>query len=153
MLQAGATHAAVAEAMGVNVRTVAKWSARFRVFGWESLRQRRRGRRLGEQEALSEDQQAEVIVVLTGKNPDQLQLPGVLWDRAAVRALIIKLFGIELTRQTVGVYLRKWGFSGKKPERRWAKAGPRAHQGVARGRVPEDQGTRPQRGSVAAVRR
>ncbi len=124
MLQAGATYAAVAEAMGVNVRTVAKWSARFRVFGWEGLRQRRRGRRPGEQEALSEDQQADVIVVLTGKNPDQLQLPGVLWDRAAVRALITKLFGIELTRQTVGVYLRKWGFSGKKPERRWAEQDP-----------------------------
>ena len=74
--------------------------------------------------ALSAAQQAELIVVLKGKNPDQLQLPGVLWDRAAVRALIKKLFGLALTRQTVGVYLRKWGFSGKKPERRWAEQDP-----------------------------
>ena len=124
MLQRGATHAAVAETMGVNVRTIAKWSARFQISGWQGLGERRRGRRAGEQMALSEAQQAELIVVLKGKNPDQLQLPGVLWDRAAVRALIKKLFGIELTRQTVGVYLRKWGFSGKKPERRWAEQDP-----------------------------
>jgi hypothetical protein len=51
-------------------------------------------------------------------------LPGVLWDRAAVRALIEKLFGIKLSRQTVGVYLRKLGFSAKKPERRWAEQDP-----------------------------
>jgi transposase len=38
--------------------------------------------------------------------------------------LIEKLFGIKLTRQTVGVYLRKWGFSAKKPERRWAEQDP-----------------------------
>lgn len=124
MLQRGHTHTAVAEAMGVNVRTVAKWSARFRVSGWEGLGERRRGRRPGEQEALSVAQQAQLIVVLGGKNPDQLQLPGVLWDRGAVRALISKLFGVELSRQTVGVYLRKWGFTGKKPERRWAEQDP-----------------------------
>jgi len=124
MLQRGCTHAVVAEVMGVNVRTIAKWAARFQVSGWEGLAQRRRGRRPGEQMALSEAQQAQLIVVLTGKNPDQLQLPGVLWDRPAVRALIRKLFGIELSRQTVGVYLRKWGFSGKKPERRWAEQDP-----------------------------
>ncbi|MDQ6804146.1 MAG: IS630 family transposase [Actinomycetota bacterium] len=124
MLDRGFTHAAVAEAMEVNVRTVAKWSARFQISGWEGLRERRRGRRPSEQMALSESQQAELIVTLKGKNPDQLQLPGVLWDRAAVRALIRKLFGIELSRQTVGAYLRKWGFTGKKPERRWAEQDP-----------------------------
>jgi transposase len=124
MLQGGATHAAVAEAMGVNVRTIAKWWARFQISGWKGLRERRRGRRPGEQMALSEAQQAELIVVLKGKNPDQLQLPGVLWDRGAVRALIGKLFGVELSRQTVGVYLRRWGFTGKKPERRWAEQDP-----------------------------
>jgi len=124
MLQRGYTHAAVAEALGVNVRTVAKWWARFQISGWKGLAERRRGRRPGEQMALTESQQAAVIVVLAGRNPDQLQLPGVLWDRAAVRALIVKLFGIALTRQTVGAYLRKWGFSGKKPERRWAEQDP-----------------------------
>lgn len=124
MLQRGYTHTAVADAIGVNLRTVAKWSARFQISGWGGLRERRRGRRPGEQMALSEDQQAQVIVVLKGKNPDQLQLPGVLWDRGAVRALVGKLFGIELTRQTIGVYLRRWGFSGKKPERRWAEQDP-----------------------------
>jgi transposase len=42
-----------------------------------------------------------------------------LW--AAVRALIERRFGIALTRQTVGTYLRKWKLTAKKPQKRWAE--------------------------------
>jgi transposase len=124
MVQDGHTHAFVAAVMKVNVRTVAKWTARFRVSGWGGLGERRRGRRAGEQMALSEVQQAQIVELMIGKNPDQLQLPGVLWSRQAVKALIEKRFGIALARQTVGSYLRRWGFSGKKPQRRWLEQDP-----------------------------
>jgi len=70
--------------------------------------------------ALSEAQQERVVRAMVGRNPDQLELgEGKLWSRAAVRALIFKLSGIELTRQTVGRYLRAWGWSAKKPTKRW----------------------------------
>jgi len=108
----------------VDVRTVAKWTARFRVGGWEGLGERRRGRRAGEQLALSEAQQAQIVQIMIGKNPDQLQIPGVLWSRQAVQALIERRFKVTLCRQTVGVYLRRWGFSGKKPQRRWLEQDP-----------------------------
>jgi len=49
---------------------------------------------------------------------------GWLWSRAAVRALMLKLFGISLCRQTVGRYLRSWGFSCKKPAKRWTQQDP-----------------------------
>ena len=63
--------------------------------------------------------------MMLGANPDQLQLgEGVLWSRAAVRALIAQLFAIDLTRQTVGRYLRAWGWSVKEPARRWAEQDP-----------------------------
>lgn len=124
MLGQGKTHAFVAEAMGVNVRTVAKWSARFRVSGPEGLGERRRGRRSGEQMALSEERQAQVLALMAGANPDQLQLEGVLWTRQAVRMLIARRFGVSLSRQTVGVYLRRWGLTVKKPQRRWIEQDP-----------------------------
>ena len=124
MLQAGKTHAYVAEALDVGLRTVAGWSARFRVAGPEGLRERRRGRRAGEQMALSVAQQADVVRLMKGSNPDQLALEGVLWSRAAVKALIERRFGIVLSRQTVGVYLRRWGFSAKQPQKRWAEQDP-----------------------------
>jgi len=125
LLEAGYTHQQVAAALGVGLRTVAGWSARFRVVGWDGLRERRRGRRAGEQMALSAAQQAELARVMVGHNPDQLELgEGVLWSRAAVRALIVRRFGIALSRQTVGRYLRAWGFSAKKPAKRWAQQDP-----------------------------
>lgn len=125
MVLRGDTHEAVARAFDVSVRTVAKWVARHRVGGFAGLRERRRGRRPGEQMALSEAQQAEVVVLMTGRNPDQLQLDeGVLWSRAAVKALIERRLGIALSRQTVGVYLRGWGLTAKKPQKRWAEQDP-----------------------------
>jgi transposase len=124
MLLDGATHTQVAQAMGVALRTVAGWSARFQVGGIEGLRERRRGRRPGEQMALSEARQAEIVRLMKGRNPDQLQLEGVLWSRQAVKGLIEQRFGITLTRQAVGGYLRRWGVSAKKPQKRWIEQDP-----------------------------
>jgi transposase len=125
LLDAGWTHSQVADALGVGLRTVATWSARVRVSGIGSLGEGRRGRRPGEQMALSEAQQEQVVVTMLGANPDQLELgEGVLWSRAAVRALIAKLFGVALTRQTVGRYLRAWGWTCKRPAKRWTQQDP-----------------------------
>lgn len=124
MLLDGATHTHVAAVMGVSLSTVALWSARFRVGGMEGLRERRRGRRPGEQMALSVDQQAEIVRSMVGRNPDQLHIEGVLWSRAAVKALIERKFGIVLTRQAVGNYLRRWRVSAKKPQKRWLEQDP-----------------------------
>ena len=125
LLMAGRTHAEVAEALAVGLRTVAGWSARLRVSGPEAMGERRRGRRPGEQAALSELQQAQVVQTMAGANPDQLELgEGVLWSRAAVKALIVRQCGVALSRQTVGRYLRAWGLTAKKPAKRWAEQDP-----------------------------
>jgi transposase len=125
LLQAGRTHTEVAETLAVGLRTVAGWSARFRVSGWEGLSERRRGRRPGEQKTLTVAQQAEIVRLMRGRNPDQLELgEGKLWSRAAVRALIEKRLGVSLSRQTVGRYLRDWRFSSKKPVKQWAEQDP-----------------------------
>lgn len=125
MLGQGYTHRQVADALGVRPRAVARWSARFRVGGLEGLGERRRGRRPVEQMAISSAQQERIVAVMLGANPDQLELgEGVLWSRAAVRALILKLTGVSLTRQTVGRYLRCWGWTAKRPQKRWAEQDP-----------------------------
>jgi len=125
LLMAGRTHREVAELLAVGLRTVAGWSARLRVSGPEGMGERRRGRRPGEQAALSEAQQAQIVQTMAGSNPDQLELgEGVLWSRAAVKALIVRTCGLELSRQTVGRYLRAWGPTAKKPAKRWAEQDP-----------------------------
>jgi transposase len=40
-----------------------------------------------------------------------------LWTRRAVGDLIRKEFGIDLAERTVGQYLRRWGYTSKKPSR------------------------------------
>jgi transposase len=91
----------------------------------EGMAERRRGRRPREQMALSDLQQEQVVRAMVGRNPDQLELgEGKLWSRGAVRALIFKLCGVQLSRQTAGRYLRTWGWSKKKPSRRWLQQDP-----------------------------
>src|SRR5512132_4539865 len=57
----GMTQAEAARVFGVHHNAVNQWVKRYRQGGWAGLAERRRGRRPGEQAALSEPQQQEVI--------------------------------------------------------------------------------------------
>jgi transposase len=85
-----------------------------------------RGRRAGEQAALSERQQQEVVALVRDSTPDELGLPGFLWTREAVAELIAQRYGVWLARTTVGGYLRAWRFSPQKPKRRALEQNPAA---------------------------
>jgi transposase len=110
----GMTQAQAARLFGVHPNAVNRWMKRYRQGGWDALSQRRRGRRAGEQAALSASQQQEVIALVRDSTPDQLGLPGLLWTRAAVAELIAQRYGIGLAPTTVGAYLRAWRFEPAK---------------------------------------
>src|SRR5215213_11066054 len=114
----GMTQAEAARVFGVHHNAVNRWVKRYRQGGWAGLSEQRRGRRPGEQAALSEPQQQEVIALVRETTPDQLGLAGFLWTREAVGELIARRYGLHLARTTVGAYLRGWGFSPQKPQRR-----------------------------------
>jgi transposase len=114
----GMTQAEAARVFGVHPNAVNRWIKRYRQGGWDALSERRRGRRAGEQAALSPSQQQQVIALVRDATPDELGLPGFLWTREAVAELIARRYGIGLARTTVGVYLRSWRFSPQKPQRR-----------------------------------
>jgi len=124
MLEAGYTQVEVAEALGVGERQVRRWRVRFRRGGWKALEKRRRGRRRGEQEALSAVQQQRIVDAIRSKNPDQLRIPALLWTRSSVQDLIEAWCGVRLEVGTVGRYLRRWGFTLKRPTRRALEADP-----------------------------
>jgi transposase len=56
--------------------------------------------------------------------PDELGLSGFLWTRDAVAELIAQRYGVWLARTTVGGYLRGWGFSPQRPQRRALEQDP-----------------------------
>src|SRR6266511_102696 len=80
----GMPQAEAARVFGVHPNAVNRWVKRYREGGWAGLAERRRGRRAGEQAALSAGQQREVIALVRDSTPDQLGLPGFLWTRGAV---------------------------------------------------------------------
>lgn len=103
--------------LSVSRETVSRWVSAHRAGGDRALDARRRGRRAGHTK-LTEVQQQKIARLVAGKNPDQLALPGFLWTRALVRDLIARELGVAIGEDTVGRYLRAWGFSPQKPMRR-----------------------------------
>jgi transposase len=122
----GITQAQAARVFGVHPNAVNRWIKRYRQGGWDALSQRRRGRRAGEQAALSASQQQQVIALVRDSTPDALGLAGFLWTRKAVAELTATRYGIRLARTTVGAYLRAWRFSPQKPQRRALEQNPAA---------------------------
>src|SRR5689334_23884378 len=118
MVRAGKTRIEAAAAVGVNRRFVGQWVKAAAQFGEAALASRRRGRRPGEQKALSTVQEDRLRVLIARGCPDQFGLSFALWTRQAVRALIARETGVWLTLSVVGRYLRAWGFTAQRPARR-----------------------------------
>src|ERR1019366_1853943 len=113
----GRAQVEVAGLLSVAANAVGNWVRAHRRGGDRALDARRRGRRGGHTK-LTDAQQQKIAKLIVGNNPDQLKLPGFLWTRALVRDLIAQQFRIEIGEDTVGRYLRAWGFSPQKPMRR-----------------------------------
>jgi transposase len=122
----GMSQVEAARVFGVHPNAVNRWIKRYREGGWDGLSARRRGRRPGEQPALSASQQEEVVALVRETTPDELGLAGFLWTRDAVAELIAQRYGLSLARTTVGGYLGGWGFSPQKPQRRALEQNPAA---------------------------
>ena len=118
MVEAGRTRVEAAAAVGVNRRFVGGWVEAARRFGDAALAGGRRGRRPGEQKALSPAQEGKIRRLITDRCPDQLRLPFALWTRGAVGALIEREAGVRLSASALGRSLRAWGFTAQRPARR-----------------------------------
>jgi len=121
-IEDGKTQAEAAKLVGVQRTTVTYWWKLYKKGGKEALRIKRRGRPKGGK--LKGWQAATIVNLIKDRSPDQLKLPWALWTREAVRDLIKSRFGIELAVTTVGRYLKRWGFSPKKPIRRAYERNP-----------------------------
>jgi len=118
LVKSGKTRKEVAEAVGVNRRYVGEWVQAEFEQGPAALEGKRRGRRAGEQKALSPEAEARIKRLIADKCPDQLKLPFALWTREAVADLIAFKTGLRLSLSAIGGYLRSWGFTAQRPVRR-----------------------------------
>jgi transposase len=118
MVRAGKTRIEAAATVGVNRRFVGQWVKAAAQSGEAALAGGRRGRRPGEQKALSAGQEEGLRYLIARGCPDQYGLSFALWTRQAVRALIARESGVWLSLSVVGDYLRGWGFTAQRPVRR-----------------------------------
>src|SRR4029453_18045756 len=96
----GMSQAEAARVFRVHPNAVNRWVKRYREQGWAGLGERRRGRRAGEQLALTPTQQQELLSLVRDTTPDQLGLGAFLWTRDTVAELIARRSGIRLARTT-----------------------------------------------------
>ncbi len=122
----GRTRTQIAQGVGLSYTAVSKTIARFETSGLASLAPRTRGRRSGEDRALSVEQEQVIQRTICDKRPEQLKMDFCLWSRAAVLQLIERECGITLHVRSVGKYLARWGFTPQKPIKRAYEQSPAA---------------------------
>lgn len=64
------------------------------------LKEKKRGRKLGEKRQLTPAQEQEIRNILIDKTPDQMKLRFMLWARAAVCQLILEKYKFTLPSAT-----------------------------------------------------
>jgi transposase len=113
----GLTEAQIADCLGVCRETVSRWWSAYAHGGLDALPHGQPGRPLGSGRALTDAEGEHIQQQLRTHCPEDLGIAAPLWSRRAVRDLIHKEYGISLAVRTVGEYLRRWGFTAKRPRR------------------------------------
>ncbi len=118
MLESGLSHQKVAEMLEVSRTTVTAWWGVYRREGLDGLDIKKRGRMLGDKRRLTPEQERRIQKLIVDKTPDQLKMPFALWTRKAIGLLIEQEYGVKLPVRTMGLYLKRWGFTPQKPIRK-----------------------------------
>src|SRR3984957_14426365 len=113
----GFTESDLAAVLGVARETVSRWFSAYQAEGLDGLPGERTGRPLGSGRTLTDGQAARIQQLIDEKSPQALGIAAPLWSRRAVRDLINKEFGIKMPVRTVGEYLKRWGYTAKRPQR------------------------------------
>ena len=149
MVKAGKTRIEAAASVGVNRRFVGQWVKAAARCGEAGLASRRRGRRPGEQKALSAAQEEGLRYLIARGCPDRYGLSFALWTRPAVRALIVRETGVWPEpvggwplSAGLGLYCTAAGTPG---HRAAGRGGPGMAGEHLSGDCPQGQGARPRR--------
>lgn len=119
------TYTAAANALGISIEAVRKWLKLYKEGGYQNLKIKKRGIKLGTNRSLNQEQTEHLKHILITNTPDQLGLNFVLWTRQAIQSLIINLWGISLSLVTVSRYMKRLGFTPQKPIKRAYEQNPK----------------------------
>jgi transposase len=123
-IELGYSELELADLLGVCHETISRWWTAYLADGLPALPGGRTGRPLGSGRFLSDQQAERIKAHIDFHSPEDVGIPHGLWTRRAVRDLIRQEFGIDLAERTVGLYLRRWGYTSKRPSRRARRQDP-----------------------------
>lgn len=96
-----------------------RWCRRHTIGGdGGAIVSRRRDEQRSGQDALSREQELDLIDVLRGRLPDEFGLTDELWTRQSVAELIEQRYDLPFTPRLVNRYLVAWGLAQREPTER-----------------------------------
>lgn len=104
----------IGEIVEVHADTVGRWLK----LDENNLHVNRGGRKPGEARQLTQAEEKSLKRKIIDKTPDQFKLPYALWTRKSVQELIAQDTGKVVPIRTVGEYLKRWGMTPQKPQKR-----------------------------------
>jgi transposase len=116
----------IAELTGLSWGAVNTALTLFEDGGAAALKPKTRGRKSGMGRTLTQEQELRIQKLICEKRPEQLKMDFALWTRGAVKELIERELGFELSIRAVGDYLCRWGFTPQKPIKRAYEQQPKA---------------------------
>jgi transposase len=117
LIKSGHSKGHVASIIGVKAGTISEWWKNYQSQGSKGLVAKKNGAKSEDKKLLNNAQELAIQKMIVDKMPDQLKLDFALWTRKAVQELVEREFGIILAINTMGEYLRKWGFTPQKPKK------------------------------------
>ncbi|MBK5936400.1 IS630 family transposase [Halorhodospira halophila] len=108
----GRTVADVADAFGINERTLYRWLSRYAEGGQKALHSKPKS---GRPRKLTPEEMRWVARTVRDENPQQLKLPYALWTLSLIQELIERHLGKKLSRASVHNLMKTLGFSAQKP--------------------------------------
>jgi transposase len=111
-VQKGESPEAVIRALGFSRICIYNWLARYREGGWEGLKAVKLN---GRPPKLKGRQIRWIYNIVVTKNPTQLKFPFALWTRDMISQLILKKYGIKLSKATIGRLLAHLGLTCQRP--------------------------------------
>ena len=122
--QMGFRQADIGLLLGVTPETISRWWSAYCAEGQGGLPGDRTGRPTGSGRTLTPDQETRLQELIDHNTPEDLGIAAPLWNRKAVQQLIRKETQIGMPIRTVGEYLKRWGYTLKKPRRHNRKQDP-----------------------------
>ena len=108
----------ISDALNISYQAVSRIIRAYKKEGMPSIKEKIRGRKLGEKRSLTPQQEKEIQHIIIDKCPDQLKISACMWTRAAIQQLIKDKYGITIPVRSISNYLDRWGMTCQRPTKK-----------------------------------